>query len=102
MNNVDPTSITMYESRTPKYKGFSCKKIFTTFAPKMLVVDLTSPVRHNYCIDTYIPVIYRSTETVDHVQVDVLSKNHQACHIGANGIKPENNSTMTDKHNAEY
>ena len=77
------------------------KTLFTIFAPTMLVVDLTSPVRHNYCIATYIPVIYRITETVDHVQITFLSKIHPACHMGANGIKPENNSTMTDKHNAE-
>ena len=53
-------------------------------------------------MDSNIPFIHYSQKTVFHVQVNNLSKIHQACLNDANGIKPGSYSKMTDKHADEY
>ena len=40
--------------------------------------------------------------TVVYVEGIVLSKIYSACHLNVNGMKPGNNSIMTDKHTAEH
>ena len=67
-----------------------------------MVSYLISSVRRNYCMDSKIPFIHCSQETVVHVQVNILPKILQASHNDANGIKPGSNTNMTDKHDAEY
>ena len=67
-----------------------------------MVSDLISSVRRNYYMDSKIPFIHCSQETVVHVQVNILPKVLQASHNDANGIKPGSNTKMTDKHDAEY
>ena len=36
------------------------------------------------------------------LKVLLLSKIYPECHLNVNGIKPESNSIMTDKHSAEH
>ena len=67
-----------------------------------MVSYLISSVRRSYCMDSKIPFIHCSQETLVHVQVNTLPKILQASHNDANGIKLESNTKMTDKHDAEY
>ena len=67
-----------------------------------MVSDLINSVRRSYCLNSKIPLIHSSQETVVHVQVNMLPKILQASHNDANGMKPGSNTKMTDKHDAEY
>ena len=57
-----------------------------------------------YCLMGKNTFIHCSWITVAHVDVNILSKIHPACHLDANRIKPwpGSNSKMTDKHTAEH
>ena len=52
--------------------------------------DLTSFVRHNYCLDSDIHFIHCRHITVAHVQINSFV------------LQPGSNAKMTDKHAAEY
>ena len=86
---------TMYESMFSKMYIFQVEKYSLQFL-------LTSSVRGNYCMDSNILFIHCSQKTVVQVQVNILSKIHQACHNDVNGFKPGSNWKMTEKHAAEY
>ena len=92
---------TMYESIFAQMYLFLVEKYYLQFLLIFFIgADLTSSVRHNYCMDSNIPLIHCSQSTIVHIFK--LPKILPAYRNDANGLKPESNSKMSDKHAAEF